>query len=574
MKGRSVWFIRLITFIVIVFAIVLTVRLYFIQVVYGDLYSEKADRQYLKPGEEIFDRGDIYFETKEGKLISAATLNSGYKLAIIPSEIVDSEYAYRKLNELVPTIDKDTFIAKASKKFDPYEDIEKKIDEDVGNKIASLNIPGVKIYKEKWRYYPGGSLASQTLGFISYNGDLLEGQYGLERYYEDVLERNTSKVFVNFFAELFSGIQDVVDNKRQVKGDIVLTIEPFVQAEFEKVLEEINKTWSSQETGGIIINPNNGEIYAIGSYPDFDPNYFFNETDINVFSNPLVEDVYEFGSIIKPLTIAAGLDSKSITAETTYYDAGNASYDGKTIYNYDGKGRGTVNMQEVLNQSLNTGVAKAMELMGKDTLREYFFNFGLGEETGIDLPNEASPLFENMESPRLIEYATASFGQGIAMNAVSVAKALSSLGNGGKLISPHIVKKVVFDFGGSKTIEPDNKVEIVLKKETSEEITRMLVKVVDEALLGGTVSLPNHSIAAKTGTAQIADGEGGYYNDRYMHSFFGYFPAYKPEFLVLIYTIDPKGVQYASQTLTVPFMNMTEYLINYYEIPPDRNLQR
>ena len=267
--------------------------------------------------------------------------------------------------------------------------------------------------------------------------------------------------------------------------------------------------------------------------------------------------------------MAAGIDSGAVSPSTTYYDAGFIELNTWTISNYDKRGRGLVDMQEVLSQSLNTGVAFIVKTMGKERFRDYFLKLRLGNETGVDLPGEIHGDVENLNSPRDIEYATASYGQGIAITPIAAARALSALGNGGVLISPHLTKKIEYENGTFKDVTfPEG--ERVWSEETSEEVTRMLVKVVDEALKGGDVMLPNHSVAAKTGTAQLVDPAGGYYDDRYLHSFFGYFPAYDPQFLILLYTEDPQGVTYASQTLTDSFMEMTNFLINYYSIPPDR----
>jgi cell division protein FtsI/penicillin-binding protein 2 len=375
---------------------------------------------------------------------------------------------------------------------------------------------------------------------------------------------------VNFFAELFSNLGDLVYEKKGPRtGSVVTTLEPSVSRMLDTVLLETNEKYDSKLTGAIVMDPNTGEIVAMNAVPGFDLNDK-SEATIEQFQNPLVENVYEFGSTIKALTVAAGLDSGAISPWTTYYDAGSLTLDTYTIRNYDGRGRGTVPMQEVLNQSLNTGVSWIVTQMGKEKFRDYFLNLKLGSETGIDLPNEAYGLVANLDSPRDVEYATASFGQGIALTPIAVTRALATLGNGGKLVTPHLVKEIRYDDGEVKEVRyPDG--TQVFTPETSEEVSRMLQKVVDDALKGGDVALPNHTIGAKTGTAQIADPvNGGYYDDKYLHSFFGYFPAYDPKFIVFMYTVEPNGVKYASETLTTPFMDITKFLINYYSIPPDR----
>lgn len=552
------------------FAFVLITKLFFVQVINGGSYSEKADNQYVAPSSNIFNRGTIFFKEKNGNLVSAATLKSGYILAIDPSNIIDVEKAFQEINKIWP-IDKDSFFAKASKTDDPYEEIDRRLSYEIGEKIRNLEIEGVGVYTDRWRFYPALNSSSHTLGFVGYKGDNLVGRYGLEQYYNETLERKDKNLYVNFFAEIFSNVsQTIFKGDESREGDIVLSVEPLVQSFLDSELKKLTEKWDSNRTGGIIINPKTGDIYAMGAIPSFDPNTFNEESDASIFSNPLIEHVFEMGSIIKPLTISFGLDSGAINIDTEYYDYGFVELNGARIENYDGKGRGRVEIQEILSQSLNTGAVFVMREMGKDVFREYMYSLEIGEETGIDLPNEAVGLVSNLNSIRDIEYATASFGQGIAMTPMATARALSILGNGGYLITPHLVEKIDYTIGLSKDVIY-NKGPQIITPETSEEITRMLVRVVDEALLGGSVALDRYSIAAKTGTAQIADVvNGGYYDDRSLHSFFGYFPAYDPEFLVFLYTIYPKEVKYASNTLTEPFMNITKFLLNYYDIPPDR----
>ncbi|MEK7669228.1 MAG: penicillin-binding protein 2 [Patescibacteria group bacterium] len=560
--------IRLIAVVIILVAIVMSIRLYFLQVVNGESFVSDAQRQNINENTISYNRGEIYFESQTGEIIPAAISRSGFTVAINPKIIKNPEEIYKSLSQVL-VLNKEEFLTKVSEKEHVYEEIANHLNAETTDKIKTLNLYGVTISTDKWRFYPGGKLAASTIGFVGFSGDELAGRYGLERYYEDVLKKDPSKAYNSFFAEFFSNVKETLNEYPQGDGNIITSIEPSVQLFLENELKSIRDKWSSNGAGGIIINPMNGEIMAMAWDPSFDLNNF-KESDVSVFKNPLVENRYEMGSIVKSLTMAAGLDLGIVSATSTYYDAGFLFLNNKRISNYDDRGRGTVNMQEVLNQSLNTGAAYVAMKIGNQKFAEYMKNFSVGTETGIDLPNEGIGLVNNLDSNRDIEIVTASYGQGIAFTPIATVRALSVLANGGTLITPHLVKKIKYQTGLTKKMSfaPGKQ---VIKKETSEEITRMLVRVVDVALRGGTAKIPGYSVAAKTGTAQMTDeGKAGYVEGKYLHSFFGYFPAYKPKFLVFLFHIYPKNVRYASETLTDPFLNITKFLINYYQIPPDR----
>ena len=564
MNGR----IRLISFVIIFGALVMSLRLYFVQIVHGGSFVSEAERQYVNKNTLSYDRGEIYFESKVGELIPAAISRSGFTVAINPKIMKDPKKVFEDLSQVLP-LDRDDFFAKSSKKDDVYEEIAKHLNSETSEKIEALNIYGVNVSTDKWRYYPGGKLSAQSIGFVGFDGDLLAGRYGLERYYEDILKRDPSKAYNNFFAEFFSNVKESLNDLPAEEGSIVTTVEPSVQLFLESELQNVRDKWGSDGAGGVVIDPMNGEILGLAWNPGFDLNNF-KESDVKHFDNPIVEGVYEMGSIVKPLTMASGIDSGTVTAASTYYDAGFLFLNNKRISNYDGKGRGTVSMQEVLNQSLNTGAAYVAMKMGNQEFAEYMKNFGVGTETGIDLPNEGHGLINNLDSTRDIEIVTASYGQGVAFTPIATVRALSALANGGTLITPHLVKKIEYESGISKKVSfaPGKQ---VIKKETSDEITRMLVNVVDKALRGGTAKISGYSVAAKTGTAQMTnEGQAGYVEGKYLHSFFGYFTAYKPRFLVFLFHLYPKNVRYASETLTDPFLNITKFLLNYYQVPPDR----
>jgi cell division protein FtsI (penicillin-binding protein 3)/stage V sporulation protein D (sporulation-specific penicillin-binding protein) len=564
--------IRFLSIVVVLVGLLMVGRLYQLQIANASYYQERAERQYVHTKADLYSRGSIYFTTRDGEYLSAAAIQSGYVLAANPTHVIDKEAFCRDLQPFY-TIEYDRCVERASLPGRTYVELADDLSNEEADDISNRDLSGALLYKNQWRYYPGGSVAARSIGFVAYSdeeGDVIRGKYGLERHYDDVLYKMREVLSVNFFAELFTNMGDLITKEDTEKsGSIVTTLEPAVSRLLDTVLQDTNDLYNSKFTGAIIMDPMTGEIIAMNAVPSFDLNDRSGAT-VEEFRNPLVENVYEFGSTIKALTVAAGLDSGAITSNSTYYDAGSIRLNEFTIRNFDGKGRGTVDMQQVLNQSLNTGVSHIVQQMGKERFRDYFVNMQLGSTTGIDLPNEATGLINNLQSPRDVEYATASFGQGIALTPIATIRALATLGNGGKLVTPHLVKRIEYDDGTAKDIVYPNDQQ-VLKPETSEEISRMLTAVVDDALRGGGVALPNHSIGAKTGTAQIADPvNGGYYEDKFLHSFFGYFPAYEPRFIVFMYTVEPQGVRYASETLTDPFMDIARFLINYYSIPPDR----
>ncbi|MEK7187027.1 MAG: penicillin-binding transpeptidase domain-containing protein, partial [Patescibacteria group bacterium] len=321
--------LRFLSVIVFCLALVLVGKLYFVQIVSGESYREKAEHQYVAPA-NFFDRGAIFFSTKDGELIPGATVQSGFILAIDARKLPknDLEAVYEKLNSIVP-LNHDEFIAQAFEADDSYIEAAKKLTPEVAKEIEALKIPGVSMVREKWRIYPGGEIAAHAIGLVGFQGNELSGRYGLERFYGDILNRAGDGAFVNFFAEIFSNVKKGITSEG-LEGDIVTTLEPTVETFLEKEIDAVTAKYSSEFTGGIIINPENGEIYAMALSPSFDPNFPQNEKSSSVFRNKFVEDRYEMGSIIKPLTIAAGLDSGVITAKTTYNDPGCMTLNKKT----------------------------------------------------------------------------------------------------------------------------------------------------------------------------------------------------------------------------------------------------
>ncbi len=564
--------LRTLAVLVVLVAALFATRLFSLQAFSGQNYREEANRQYMSAGDDSFDRGSIFFSPKDGSIISAGTVRPSFFISVHPAKIADPKALWSKLGPLLAGVSEEGFLNHFNNKSDPYEVLGRGLSQSAAEQIVRMKLQGVEIHKTAERVYPGKQLAAHVLGFIGHDessGDRLVGEAGIERYDEEVLTRREQTLYVNFFAELFSDVNNVLFDRGVGKqGDVILTIEPTVEAELEHVLANVKEEYRGKEVGGIVLEPKTGAILAMSALPTFDPNDVRN-ADPLTFKNPLVQSVFELGSIMKPLTLAAALDAGAITPETTYKDKGKIEFGSMTISNYDGKGRGTVPMQEILNQSLNTGAVFAMQQLGAQRFERYLRNFGFGEGTGIDLPGDALGLTQTITSGRAVELATDSFGQGFAISPLTMARALAALGNGGLIMRPHLTKEIRYTLGQKKVTEPVAE-RRVLDERTSTTITRMLVKVVDSALAHGTAKLEHYTVAAKTGTAQIPEPGGGYAVGRYMHSFFGYFPAYDPRFLVFLYIREPQGVQYASETLTKPFFDLTKFLLHYYEIPPDR----
>ena len=563
--------IRLVLAFLILAALGIFLRLYFVQIVHGETYSQKADRQFSSGGSGLFDRGAIYFTRKDGTLISAATLATGFLVAINPQVLGDPEAAYSAILSVAPssTIPRDAFIAAAAKKSRVYIEVAHRLSDENGQALSAREVPGVQVLRERWRQYPGGKLAAQSIGIVSYgSGDARAGRTGLEAMYEGTLARSGDSLYRNFFAELFSGMSNLLVNAKDAReGDIITTIEPEVQTRLAGDLAKLNQRYSSKESGGIIMDPATGAIIAIASYPTYDGNNL-QSVDPTLLGNSFVEHVYEFGSIMKPITMTAALDAGVITPATTYDDTGCITVNTARICNWDAKARGVIPMRQIIMQSLNVGSSWIADQLGQDAFREYFTKL-FAEKTGVDLPNETGALLRNLFKPQQVGYSTAAFGQGIAVTPMQMIRALGALANGGTMVQPHLVRAIRLNSGIERTLDWGKKTPIFSATSTRETV-EMMSALNDEILYGGKAKIPTMSVAAKTGTAQLTSPGGGYYTDRFFHSFTGFFPAYNPRFIILLYTNDPKGVQYASETLNTTFLDLVHFLIDYYAVPPDR----
>lgn len=546
--------------VITLFAIV-GARLFYLQILSD---ADPIDAE-ASQNDTISKRGDIFFQDKDKNVFPVAITEEGFLLYIEPKNIKNSEETYEVLNTLIQ-IPREKYEEAVGKKDDPYEPIINFITFEDAEKIRQASITGVGLEPALRRIYPSAHLASQTIGFVQRQKEKMEGTYGIERFYDAHLSKKNivSKAdgVLEFFEKLF---------RRPLRGgtDLIATIDFNVQLVAEKILEKLHTKWQSDESGILIMDPQNGAIIAIAAIPNFNPNAYQEIKDLSLFLNPMAEKRFEMGSIFKPITIAAALDAGVITPDTTYVDLGRVTVGNAIIENYDGKARGKRTIAQILEESLNTGAVFVQQKLGKEKFKEYFERFGFNTRSNIDLPGEIKNDVKNLDTGKDVEYATASFGQGIAVTPVSLISALAALANGGTLVTPHVAERLADPYENSVVVQAAVR-ERVISPETSETITRMLVQVVDEKLAGGQVKMNHYTVAAKTGTAQIANENTKGYSDEFLHTFFGYAPAFNSRFIVFLYTEKPRGARYASETLSGSFKEILEFLINYYTIMPDR----
>jgi stage V sporulation protein D (sporulation-specific penicillin-binding protein) len=522
-------------------------NIYELQVSKGVYYSARAESQTRLSGFLQASRGNIYFTDRNENLFPAAINKEYYVIFAVPEEITNPDIIAEQIANLFD-LNKENLTNSFSKPNDLYEVILKKASKEQANMVRGLNIAGIYIDKENFRFYPLENVASHILGYISPNSenDKLSGRYGIEAYFNTELTGEDGK------------LEDSKIINPKNGGDVILTIDPIVQNIAEITLADLINKHDAKSGSIIVQDPKSGKILALGNYPNFDPNNF-SKSEIKNFLNPVVENIYEPGSVFKIITMASGLDSNKLTPDTIYIDKGFIKLNGRTIRNWDidrHGPHGEVTMTEIIEGSLNTGASYAGQLIGKDLFYNYLVRFGFDQKTGIELPGEVlSDIRKLKTSIKDVDFATASFGQGIAVSPIAMINSFSAIANGGSLMRPYIIS--------------DNGPEIVrqvISKKAATEVIDMMVSAVNKAYVA---RINDYHIAGKTGTAQIPDFKKGGYSDEYIHTFIGFAPAYNPEFTILIKLDKPAGSPLAGTTVVPAFRDLAEFLLNYYNIPPD-----
>jgi len=548
------WRANLILFFIFLFAATILGRLFFIQIINHDYYAALARGQQTLLRSLQGDRGEIFFQNHQ---YPVATTKSYTLVHISPKEIPDEQKSETaqilsqtlKMNEA-------SLLAKVNRN-SLYELIKERLSQEEIDSLAEKELAGVYLKEEKLRYYPYEDFAAHLLGFVNKDGD---GQYGIEEYWNNILKGKEEflegeKGPLGYL--FFSG--EKLNASRGL--DIVLTIDYHIQYLAEKLLKEAQEDLEIEGGQIIVIEPASGRILALADLPGFNPNEYAAEKDFEVFQNSAIQKIFEPGSVFKPITMAAALDKNKITPQTTYFDPGCFEVGGYPLCNYEERiYPGELTMTNVLEKSINTGAVFAERELGHKNFLDYIEKFGIFEETGVDLWGEISPANRELKQGRDVNYATASFGQGIEMTPLQLVRAFCAIANGGKLVRPHLVET-------QAKISDNN----IISSQTAAKLTAMLVSVTENGF-AKAARVPGYYVAGKTGTAQISfaaldiDKKG--YSDKTWQNFIGFAPAFDPQFLILVKLNNPatKTAEYSAVPL---FQELAKYIIDYYQIPPD-----
>lgn len=517
-------------------------HVYNLQIIEGDRYVTSA--RAFDAADELLTprRGAIYFTDKEGDRVPAAITKVYENVFASPMQIKDPELVAGQLTAVFPELEKDELIARLSNPEDEYEVIAKRISKEQGIILKEAGIQGVHFEYEKARYYPLAEVGAQVVGFVGKTDDtaIPHGKYGIELYYDSILAGTPGKIADGKMTSPVAG------------KDVVLTLDREVQVQAETILRRLVHDYRGVRGSIVVQEPKSGKIVALANYPTFDPNSYA-DAPLESFTNPVVEHVYEPGSVFKLITMAAAIDSEAVTPETTYVDTGSITMNGMTVRNWDLKAHGLLTMSNVIEQSINTGTIFAERKTGHNVFYDYLLKFGLKEPTNISLPGEVVGKLTPLEyEPQDINFATASYGQGISLTPLRLITSISAIANGGVMRRPFIVAS-----------EQTNEDWDVISRDSARQITDMMVSTVKKNVIA---DIPHYRVAGKTGTAFIP--ENGKYSDQVINTFVGFAPAEKPRFTVLVKLERPEGAPLAGQTVVPAFREMTEFLLNYYHVPP------
>ncbi|PWW27474.1 stage V sporulation protein D (sporulation-specific penicillin-binding protein) [Cytobacillus oceanisediminis] len=535
-------------FVGILVFFIIDLRLGYVQFFLGNILTDGA--------KELWSR-DIPFEPERGEIVDRngvplATNVSAPTVYVVPRQIKDPADASEKLAAVL-NMSKEKAYQLITKRASSVKIPEgRKISHEKAKEIRSLEIEGVYIGEDSKRHYPFGNYLSHVLGFAGIDN---QGLMGLELYYDEELKgkEGSVKFYANAKGERMNDMAD--DYKPPVDGmDLKLTIDSKIQTIVERELDIAQAEYNPDGIIAIAMNPNNGEILAMSSRPDFDPANFRNVPPEIYNRNLPIWSTYEPGSTFKIITLAAALEEGKVDLEKDHFhDPGFVEVGGARLRCWKKGGHGSQTYLEVVQNSCNPGFVELGERLGKETLFKYIRDFGFGEKTGIDLQGEGKGILFNLERVGPVEQATTAFGQGVSVTPIQQVAAISAAVNGGTLYTPYIAKELINPANGEILMKksPEAKRKVI-SKETSDEIRLALESVVAKGS-GKKAFVDGYRVGGKTGTAQKAQN-GRYLENNHIVSFIGFAPADDPQLVVYVAVDNPKGTVQFGGVVAAPIV--------------------
>lgn len=552
--------VRLVASAMMLGVAVLLWRSWQLQIVSGTRYDDAARRQALTSARITAKRGVIK-DRNGAELAISVDVDS---IFAEPRRISEPSKVAQKLGPILGVSPSKLVKRLSSNK--AFVFLRRRVSPAVAEKIRALNLTGIGTQPEPQRFYSSRELGAHVLGFIDGEG---HGRAGVEKTFDEGLRGKSYEV---------PGLRDALGNKALVEGfvpqavlegdDLILTIDRTIQHAAE--VELASAVESSGGTAGvaIVMRPHHGEILALASYPTFNPNNL-SGSGANEHLNRSVSAVYEPGSTLKMVTISAALEDGLVDQQAKIdCENGRWAVGGRTIRD-DKHKYGLLTISEVMKFSSNICSAKIGMLLGREKLHAWLARFGFGAPTGIELPGELGGLLRPAQSWRDIELANVSFGQGLSVTPLQIARAAAVIANGGELVEPHLLLATVDKAGREQPYVP-KKPERVIDPATAEAVTRMMIEVTEKGGTAEAAAIPGFLVAGKTGTAQKIDPvTKAYSRALYVASFVGFVPADRPEVLVLVLVDEPKKSIYGGVVAAPAFKAIATAALSGLSIFPE-----
>ena len=537
--------IRIIVLFISILLITIISKVFYIQVFQYQKLNKLASSLWSRNLPITADRGLIL--DRNGKVLASNITTTS--LYLVPNQIKNKKEVAQSLAQILD-VSYEEMYKHVSKKtsIERVHPEGRQLSFEIADELNKLNYDGVYLLKESKRYYPYGNLLSHVLGYVGIDN---QGLSGLELEYDDVLTGSVGAI--KYYSDALGNKLEMAEEYVEpINGNnVTLTIDLDLQIAVERELDNAQAKYNPEHILAVAMDPNTGEVLAMASRPNYDPNEYQTYTQEVLARNLPIWMMYEPGSTMKITTLAAAINEGVVNLfEDTYYDSGSVNVDGATIHCWKAGGHGAQTFLNVVENSCNPGFVELGFRLGKEKLFEYIKNLGFGEKTGIDLNGEAKGILFDLDKVGNVELATTAFGQGVSVTPIQQITSVSAIVNGGTLYKPYIVKRTENSKGDILTSVSPTEVRTVITKETSEMVRYALESVVANGS-GRNAYIENYRIGGKTGTAQKVNN-GTYMVGNYILSFIGFMPADKPEIVVYVAIDNPKGVVQYGGTVAAP----------------------